>query len=47
VELECSGGVLVAEIVQEAARELGIEKGSIVFAAMKASAFRRLGISQK
>jgi molybdate transport system ATP-binding protein len=42
VELECGGGTLVAEIVQEAARELGIEKGGIVYAAMKASAFRRL-----
>ncbi|NVN92133.1 MAG: molybdenum ABC transporter ATP-binding protein [Desulfuromonadales bacterium] len=42
VELECNRGKLVAEIVPEAARELGIEPGSIVHAAFKASAFRRL-----
>lgn len=42
VELECGGGRLVAEIVQEAARELGIRQGSSVHAAFKASAFRRL-----
>lgn len=42
VELECGRGKLLAEIVPEAARELGIEQGSIVHAAFKASAFRRL-----
>jgi molybdate transport system ATP-binding protein len=43
VELACGDGRLVAEVVQEAARELGIEKGIRLFAAIKASAFRRLG----
>jgi len=43
VELACGGGRLVAEVVQEAARDLGIETGSRLFAAIKASAFRRLG----
>ncbi len=42
VELQCGGGVLVAEIVPEAATELGIGVGSVVHAACKASAFRRL-----
>ncbi len=42
VELKCGDMKLVAEIVQEAVRELGIEKGVVVFAAIKASAFRRL-----
>jgi molybdate transport system ATP-binding protein len=42
VELKCGGGTLVAEIVADAARELGIENGSVVYAAIKASAFRRL-----
>ncbi|MGD0586525.1 MAG: molybdenum ABC transporter ATP-binding protein [Oryzomonas sp.] len=43
VELACGDGRLVAEVVQEAARELGIEKGNRLFAAIKASAFRQLG----
>jgi len=42
VELECNGGKLVAEIVPEAARELGIKQGGTIHAAFKASAFRRL-----
>jgi len=42
VELHCGGGMLVAEIVPDAARELGIKKGSVVYAAIKASAFRSL-----
>jgi molybdate transport system ATP-binding protein len=42
VELRCGEGRLVAEIVPEAGRELGIEVGSTVHAACKASAFRRL-----
>jgi molybdate transport system ATP-binding protein len=46
VELECNRGKLVAEVVPEAARELGIEQGSIVHAAFKASAFRRLASSE-
>jgi len=42
VELQCGGGGLIAEIVPDAARELGIERGCTVYAACKASAFRRL-----
>lgn len=42
IELKCGEGKLVAEIVPEAARELGIQEGSTVHAAFKASAFRRL-----
>ena len=42
VELKCGAGRLVAEIVQEAARELDIQVGSTLYAACKASAFRRL-----
>ncbi len=42
VELECLEGSLVAEIVPEAARELGIKAGATIHAAFKASAFRRL-----
>jgi molybdate transport system ATP-binding protein len=42
VELDCNGGTLVAEIVPDAARELEITPGSMVWAAIKASAFRRL-----
>lgn len=42
VELKCGEGKLVAEIVPKAARELGIEKGCLIHAACKASAFRRL-----
>jgi molybdate transport system ATP-binding protein len=42
VELQCGQGLLVAEIVPEAARELGIEQGGVIHAAIKASAFRRL-----
>jgi molybdate transport system ATP-binding protein len=43
VELQCGKGRLIAEIVPDAARELGIVTGSEVYAAIKASAFRRLG----
>ncbi|MCE1226804.1 MAG: molybdenum ABC transporter ATP-binding protein [Geobacteraceae bacterium] len=42
VELDCKGGILVAEIVPDAARELDITPGGIIWAAIKASAFRRL-----
>jgi molybdate transport system ATP-binding protein len=42
VELQCGEGRLVAEIVPEAARELGIALGGTIHAACKASAFRRL-----
>jgi molybdate transport system ATP-binding protein len=43
VELACGTGRLIAEIVPEAARELAVMPGSTLFAAIKASAFRRLG----
>jgi molybdate transport system ATP-binding protein len=42
VELNC-GGRLVAEITEQAAAELGICVGREVYAAIKASAFKRLG----
>lgn len=42
VELQCGAGRLVAEIVQEAVSELDITAGCKVYAACKASAFRRL-----
>ena len=42
IELDCNGSVLVAEIVPDAARELEITEGSPIWAAIKASAFRRL-----
>ena len=45
VELECGSGSLIAEIVPEAARELGIKEGVVIHAAFKASAFRRLSKS--
>jgi len=42
VELACSGGQLVCQIVPESERELGIRMGAEVIAVIKASAFRRL-----
>lgn len=42
VELACGDRVLVAQVVGDAASELGLEVGAEVFAAIKASAFRRL-----
>lgn len=42
VELDCKGATLVAEIVPDAAQELQITAGSTIWAAIKASAFRRL-----
>ncbi|HEX9078761.1 MAG TPA: molybdenum ABC transporter ATP-binding protein [Desulfuromonadaceae bacterium] len=42
VELACAHGRLIAEIVPEAARELDIGVGCVLYAAIKASAFRRL-----
>lgn len=42
VELDCNGAPLIAEIVPDAARELQITPGSTIWAAIKASAFRRL-----
>lgn len=46
VELDCGYGKLVSEIVPDAARELGIEAGRTVYAAFKASAFRRLASTE-
>lgn len=43
VELASGEGRLVAEIVQQAADDLGIHVGSEIYAAVKASAFRVLG----
>ncbi len=43
VELECAGQRLIAEVVRQAVEELGIAKGDEVYAAIKATAFRRLG----
>ena len=43
VELECTGQRLVAEVVRQAVEELGITKGNDVYAAIKATAFKRLG----
>ncbi len=40
VKLACGGDALVAEVTRPAARELEIEKGSELYAAVKASAFR-------
>ncbi len=42
VELECGGEQLIAQIVPESIRELGIQEGCRVVAAIKASAFNRL-----
>jgi len=46
VELDCGHGKLISEIVPDAARELGVEAGRTVFAAFKASAFRRLASTE-
>ncbi len=43
VVLECGAECLIAEIVRQAADELGVTKGSDIFAAIKATAFRQLG----
>lgn len=43
LELACGSERLIAEVAAEAARDLDIKAGSTVFAAIKASAFRRLG----
>jgi molybdate transport system ATP-binding protein len=42
VELECGGQTLIAQIVPESVRELGIKTGCQVIAAIKASAFERI-----
>lgn len=43
IDLDCGGGRLVAEVVRQAANELGIKAGGEVYAAIKATAFRKLG----
>ena len=43
IVLSTKGEILVAEIVRAAAEELNIKTGSTLFAAIKASSFRRLG----
>ena len=43
IVLATHGEKLVAEIVRPAAEELNITTGSTLFAAIKASSFRRLG----
>ena len=43
VELACGGEQLVAAVVKEAIEELEIARGAEVYAAIKATAFRRLG----
>ncbi|HEY5674691.1 MAG TPA: molybdenum ABC transporter ATP-binding protein [Malonomonas sp.] len=42
VELDCGGGKLIAQVVREAALELELQVGGKIYAAIKASAFRRL-----
>lgn len=42
VEIDCNGEKMIAQVVREAALELGLEVGGQVYAAIKASAFRRL-----
>jgi molybdate transport system ATP-binding protein len=42
VELDCAGNTLIAEVVQDAVNELSITPGSVIYAAVKASAFRIL-----
>lgn len=43
IELECGGDRLIAEVVRQAADDLDIREGGEIFAAIKASAFRKLG----
>lgn len=43
IGLECGGERLVAVVTQEAVRELEIEEGMEIYAAVKAAAFRQLG----
>lgn len=42
VELDCNGAMLVAQIVEESVRDLGLEVGGEIIAVIKATAFRRL-----
>ena len=43
MELACGGERLVAAVVKEAVEELEIDRGAELYAAIKATAFRRLG----
>ena len=43
IELACGNDKLVAEIVKESVRDLEIREGMEIFAAIKATAFRKLG----
>jgi molybdate transport system ATP-binding protein len=43
VELACGDDRLIAEVVKQAADELEIREGREIYAAIKASAFRKLG----
>ncbi len=42
VKLDCNGAEMIAQVVREAVLELELEVGKPIFAAIKASAFRRL-----
>ena len=42
IKLDCNGEELIAQVVREAALELSMDVGMTVYAAIKASAFRRL-----
>jgi molybdate transport system ATP-binding protein len=42
VEMDCGGEKIVAEVSKKAAGDLAIAKGSEIYAAIKATAFRRL-----
>jgi molybdate transport system ATP-binding protein len=42
VEMDCNGEPLVAEVAKKAAEDLSITKGSEIYVAIKATAFRRL-----
>ena len=42
VELDCGGERLIAQVVRDAAAELGLQPGGEIYAAVKASTFRRL-----
>ncbi len=46
VVLDCGGKDLIAEIVPDAAHELGIAVGAMVYAAVKATAFRLLPVAR-
>jgi len=43
IDLDCGSGRLVAEVVRQAADELGVAAGTELYAAIKANAFRKVG----